>query len=98
MDPSTEETMSILASFMGWLAMGLLLTLGGHRQVIDSCLESCTVYPAGGVIPEAHWLKELDDLMQIRCVWVFAPLLLAVGTALLAGQLAHSASRARYRS
>lgn len=64
MDPTTDESMSILASIMGWMAIGLVLTVGGHRQVIDSCLESCTVYPAGGVQPDAGWLSELDDLMQ----------------------------------
>ncbi len=32
--------------------------------MLDSCLESCTVYPAGGVTPDAHWLEKLDDLMQ----------------------------------
>jgi flagellar biosynthetic protein FliR len=81
-DPATDESMSILASLMGWLAISLLLVLGGHRQVIDCCLESYSTYPAGMVQPQAGWLEELDELMRhtLRIgVRAAAP----VGTALL---------------
>lgn len=81
-DPTTDESMSILASLMGWLAISLVLVLGGHRQVIDCCLESYSAYPAGMVQPQAEWLDELDDLMRhtLRIgVRAAAP----VGTALL---------------
>ena len=86
MDPTTEENMSILASIMGWLAMGVLLTVGGHRQVIDSCLESCTVYPAGGVVPDEQWLQKLDELMQ-HTLRVGIRAAAPVGTALLLANL-----------
>jgi flagellar biosynthesis protein FliR len=85
-DPTTDESMSILASIMGWLAIALLLTLGGHRQVIDCCLESCSVYPAGGVTPQSDWLEQLDELMRhtLRIgVRTAAP----IGTALLMANL-----------
>jgi flagellar biosynthetic protein FliR len=74
--------MSILASLMGWLAIALVLVLGGHRAVIDCCLESYSAYPAGAVQPQGEWLAELDELMQhtLRIgVRAAAP----VGTALL---------------
>ncbi len=86
MDPSTEENMSILASIMGWLAMGVLLTLGGHREVIDCCLESCTVYPTGAVTPDEAWLQKLDDLMQ-HTLRVGIRAAAPVGTALLMANL-----------
>lgn len=86
MDPSTEENMSILASVMGWLAMGILLSVGGHRQVIDSSLESFAAYPAGGVTPDAQWLEKLDDLMQ-HTLRVGIRAAAPVGTALLLANL-----------
>jgi flagellar biosynthetic protein FliR len=81
-DPTTDESMSILASLMGWLAIALVLLLGGHRVVIDCCLESYDTYPAGDVRPQTQWLEELDELMRhtLRIgVRAAAP----VGTALL---------------
>jgi flagellar biosynthetic protein FliR len=78
--------MSILASIMGWLAVALVLTLGGHREVIDCCLDSYAAYPAGGVQPQADWLEQLDDLMRntLRIgIRAAAP----IGTALLMANL-----------
>lgn len=85
-DPTTDESMSILASIMGWLAVALVLTLGGHREVIDCCLDSYAAYPAGGVQPQADWLEQLDDLMRntLRIgIRAAAP----IGTALLMANL-----------
>lgn len=63
-DPNTDESMSILASIMGWLAVAIILTLGGHRQVIASCLDSYSAFPVGGVQLQVQWLQQLDDLMR----------------------------------
>ncbi len=63
-DPSTDESMSILASIMGWLAIAMVLTLGGHREIIECCLESYRSYPAGGAEPQFDWLAQLDELMR----------------------------------
>lgn len=85
-DPTTDETMSILASIMGWLAISIVLTMGGHRQVIDCCLESYVAYPAGGVQPQYEWLEQLEELMRhtLRIgVRAAAP----IGTALLMANL-----------
>ncbi len=85
-DPSTDETISILASIMGWLAIALVLTMGGHREIIESCLESYSIYPAGAVQPQAEWLEQIDDLMRhtLRIgIRAAAP----IGTALLLANL-----------
>jgi flagellar biosynthetic protein FliR len=63
-DPNSDESMSVLASLMGWLAISLVLTLGGHRQIIDCCLESYTTFPAGMVRPQSEWLAWIDELMR----------------------------------
>lgn len=81
-DPTTDESMSILASLMGWLAVALVLVLGGHRQVIDSCLESYTAFPAGMVRPQDTWLEELDELMR-HTLRIGLRAAAPVGTALL---------------
>ena len=85
-DPATDETMSILASIMGWMAICLVLTLGGHREVIECCLESYSAYPAGGVQPQDEWLEQMDELMRhtLRIgIRAAAP----IGTALLMANL-----------
>jgi len=42
----------------------LFLTLGGHRIVLGACLDSFSIYPAGGVLAEEHWLMHLHDLLR----------------------------------
>ena len=85
-DPTTDESMSILASIMGWLAISLVLTMGGHRQVIDCCLESYAAYPAGGVQPQVEWLEQLDDMMR-QTLRIGIRAAAPIGTALLMANL-----------
>ncbi len=85
-DANAEETTSILSSLLGWFAVALLLTMGGHRQLMDCSLQSFERYPAGNVRPESFWLTELDDMLRhalVIGVRAAAP----VGTALLMANL-----------
>ncbi len=85
-DANAEENASILSSLLGWFAVGLLLTMGGHRQLMDCSLQSFERYPAGNVRPESFWLDELDDMFRhalVIGVRAAAP----VGTALLMANL-----------
>jgi flagellar biosynthetic protein FliR len=63
-DPSNDETTAVLNQLLSWIAMGLFLALGGHRQLIGCCLDSFAHYPAGGVLAEEHWLMHLQDLLH----------------------------------
>ncbi len=63
-DPTTQETVTVVSQMFSWVAMALFLTLGGHRIVLGACLDSFTVYPAGGIIAEEHWLMHLQDLLR----------------------------------
>jgi flagellar biosynthesis protein FliR len=63
-DPNSDESMSVLASLLGWLVTALLLILGGHRQLIECCLLSYEAFPAGAVVPQVEWLDQFDHLMR----------------------------------
>ena len=34
-DPANDETISVISQLLSWIAMGLFLVLGGHRQLIS---------------------------------------------------------------
>lgn len=57
-DPTSEEEMPVISNMLGWLALAILLLLGGHRALLECCLESYQRYPAGGVLFEQSWLDE----------------------------------------
>jgi len=63
-DPTTEETVTVVSQMFSWVAMALFLTLGGHRIVLGACMDSFSVYPAGGVLAEEHWLMHLHELLR----------------------------------
>ncbi len=63
-DPSTQETVTVVSQMFSWVAMALFLTLGGHRVVLGACLDSFSVYPAGGVLTEERWLLHLHELLR----------------------------------
>jgi flagellar biosynthesis protein FliR len=63
-DPATDEQMPVISNLLGYLAMIILLLLGGHRELMKCCLESFQRYPAGGVVPEAQWLAEYEMLLR----------------------------------
>lgn len=63
-DPATEDEASVISQLFSWLTMALFLTLGGHRQFFDCCIETFHYYPAGGVLAEEHWLMHLHGIAQ----------------------------------
>jgi len=63
-DPANDETTSVVSQLLSWIAMGLFLVLGGHRQLIHCCLDSFDTYPAGAVLAEEFWLMHLPGLLQ----------------------------------
>lgn len=64
LDPSSEEEMPVISNMLGWMAMAILLLLGGHRELIECCLESYQRYPAGAVVFDVSWLEEIVMLTQ----------------------------------
>ncbi len=58
-DPGSDEEMPVISNMLGWLAMAILLLVGGHRQLLECCLDSYQRYPAGGVFFEESWLTEI---------------------------------------
>lgn len=63
-DPASDEQMPVISTLLGWLAIVILLAAGGHRQMMECCLDSFGTYPAGKVIFEAHWLTEFRELLS----------------------------------
>ena len=63
-DPSSNEDMPVVSNLLGLLAMAILILAGGHRQLLECCLESFGRYPAGGVYFETHWLQEYEYLVR----------------------------------
>ncbi len=63
-DPSGDEEMPVISSMLGWLAMAIFIIIGGHRQLLECCLQSLTHYPVGSVQFQASWLDELDGVMR----------------------------------
>ena len=63
-DPGSNEEMPVVANMLGWLSMALLLLIGGHRQLMECCLQSFERYPAGAIVIETNWLAELEEMVQ----------------------------------
>ena len=63
-DPATDEQMPVIANLLGYLAMIILLLMGGHRELMKCCLESFHRYPAGAVVLQADWLGEYEQLLR----------------------------------
>jgi flagellar biosynthesis protein FliR len=63
-DPSSDEQMPVVANLLGLISMAVLLILGGHRELIQCCLESFQRYPAGGVYFETAWLTEYEQVLR----------------------------------
>lgn len=63
-DPNSDEEMPVIANLLGWLATAIFVILGGHRQLLDCCMESFASYPAGIVQFQASWLDELDTIIR----------------------------------
>ncbi len=63
-DPNTDEEMPVIANFLGWLATVVFVILGGHRQLLDCCMQSFSSYPVGIVQFQSSWLDELDAIIR----------------------------------
>lgn len=63
-DPNTDEEVPVIANMLGWLATVIFVILGGHRQLLDCCLQSFTSYPVGIVQFHSTWLDELDAIVR----------------------------------
>ncbi len=63
-DPNTDEEMPVIANLLGWLATAIFVVLGGHRQLLDCCMQSFENYPVGIVQFQSSWLDELDAIMR----------------------------------
>jgi flagellar biosynthetic protein FliR len=63
-DPNTDEEMPVIANLLGLLATAIFVVLGGHRQMLDCCMESFSNYPVGIVQFQSSWLDELDAVMR----------------------------------
>lgn len=63
-DPASDEEMPVISNLLGMLAMVIFLLVGGHRHLMECCLESFTRYPAGAVSFEAGWLQELEAILR----------------------------------
>ena len=63
-DPNTDEDMPVIANLLGWLATAIFVVLGGHRQLLDCCMQSFASYPVGVVQFQSSWLDELDAIMR----------------------------------
>jgi flagellar biosynthesis protein FliR len=63
-DPGSDEEMPVISNMLGWVAMAIFLLVGGHRQLLECCLDSYAHYPAGGVLFEEAWLSELISVVR----------------------------------
>ena len=63
-DPATDEQMPVIANLLGYMAMIILLLMGGHRELMKCCMESFHRFPAGAVVPQAEWLAEYELLLR----------------------------------
>lgn len=63
-DPASNEQMPVISTLLGWLAIVILLLVGGHRQLMECCLDSFSYYPAGAVVFETRWLEEFRALLS----------------------------------
>ncbi|GIW98597.1 MAG: flagellar biosynthesis protein FliR [Pirellulaceae bacterium] len=63
-DPGSSDDIPVISNLLGWLAMILLLILGGHRQLLECCLESFARYPVGMVTLHEDWWREAVHVLQ----------------------------------
>ena len=63
-DPSSEESIPVISNMLGLLAIAILVMLGGHRQMLECCLDSFQTYPAGMASFQEVWLDEYMGILQ----------------------------------
>ncbi len=63
-DPSSDEEIPVISNLLGWVAIIILLILGGHRVLMDCCLQSFEKYPVGEVVFATNWLEEFQSVLS----------------------------------
>lgn len=63
-DPGSNEEMPVISNMLGWLAMVILLLVGGHRHLMECCLDSFSRYPIGNVQFTGAWLEEFVAVLR----------------------------------
>ena len=93
-DPNTDEEMPVIANMLGWLATAIFVLIGGHRQLLDCCMESLATFPVGTAQFQTTWLEELDGILRhtfVTGIRAAAPLAVALLLSnLVAGLLART--------
>lgn len=59
-----DEQQPLLASMLVWFAFAILLACGGHRLLLNACLESFAAYPVGTVCFQEAWLPEIVRILN----------------------------------
>ncbi len=82
-DPSGEAETGPLASVVGWLALVIVLTSGGHRAMLDGLLTSFVQRPLGAAIDTQHLAAEVLALPAeaLLAGWHIAAPIVAAGLA-----------------
>jgi flagellar biosynthesis protein FliR len=63
-DANSQEETPVLGQLLSWLSIALFLGLGGHRQLLNLCLGSFELYPAGAILAQEAWLMQLVAIVQ----------------------------------
>lgn len=62
-DPASDEQMPVISNLLGMLAMVILVSVGGHREMLQCCLDSFETIPAGTVAFQASWLGQFEAIL-----------------------------------
>ncbi len=63
-DPGSNEEIPVISNLLGWLAVVILLIIGGHRLLLECCLDSFSRYPSGQVQFSDAWLIEFEAVLR----------------------------------
>ncbi len=80
-DPTTQASMPTLAQMVGWMVIAILLSIGGHRMVVSSLVDSFQSLPPGQVTFSQPMLGLVTGQMSLALasgVRVSAPVVAAL--------------------
>ncbi len=63
-DLHNRSELPLLASFLGWLGVAIILAAGAHRYFLQCALDSFAIYPLGEVQFTAEWLLEVQRMLS----------------------------------
>ncbi len=64
-DPATNSNQPMLAQLLYWVALGVFLTTGGHRQVMGALLDLFETYPPGRVVLPQDALQGIVEIVGL---------------------------------